>query len=132
MTAYLAKWQEDRRKWKKDLKDRVKRTQSEQPVPFDAHQNFEEYQKVFLEGKFDYSKQAFLGPRHDSSEISDLVGFCIVTPFVTECGHRIMVNRGIVHEKLIGNSQLINKPEGTCKFVGLARLKNESVFCVGI
>ncbi|XP_065651599.1 surfeit locus protein 1 [Hydra vulgaris] len=117
ITAFcLGTWQIKRLAWKKELiREMEARTTSEAiPLPSDilSPRKIEEmeYRRVIVRGKFDHTKEVFLGPRsknvsnsfNNSSLISSRSesGYHIVTPFVLNTGERILVNRGWVPLKM--------------------------------
>ena len=113
VTAFcLGTWQVKRLAWKRELiRDLEARTSSEPvPLPSDillpGKINEMEYKRVIVRGKFDHTKEIFLGPRSknvpNSMSNGSLIssrsdsGYHVVTPFILDTGERILVNRGWV------------------------------------
>ena len=76
--------------------------------PADAHEM--EYRRVFVKGRFDHSKEMYLGPKsrvaanenQDGGLIgsSGNVGFFVITPLeISGSGQKILVNRDYVQYK---------------------------------
>ncbi|XP_057309251.1 surfeit locus protein 1-like [Hydractinia symbiolongicarpus] len=107
----LGTWQVRRLEWKKGLiKEMEAKTQKEAvPLPHDiltpTRMEEMQYRRVIVHGKFDHSKEIYVGPRSlnaDKESKGGLVsgkptsGYHVVTPFVLDSGERILVNRGWV------------------------------------
>ena len=109
----LGTWQIYRLQWKKGkIRELESRTQAEPiPLPDDILNEGKisemNYRNVLVKGHFDHTKEIYIGPRplnkagqHPGG--SGLLsgrsqsGYQIVTPFVLDNGHRILVNRGWV------------------------------------
>ncbi|KAK6629195.1 hypothetical protein RUM43_003012 [Polyplax serrata] len=108
----LGTWQVKRKIGKeeqiKKLKEVTKSDIVELPANLDDVKNME-FHPVKVKGKFDHTKEIYLGPRtlikesyRGSSLIStDIGGYCVITPFtLTDRNLTILVNRGWVPNKL--------------------------------
>jgi len=141
-TFCLGVWQYNRRQWKFDkiaeLDQKVKRSD-----PISLPENLEEcsdleYMRVKIKGKFDNSKEIFIGPRslldvHGGSSgfgvisSGDKVGWHVVTPFQIEGGPRILINRGwIPRTKMDPAQRKEGQLEGTVELIGILRHDEET------
>ena len=134
----LGTWQVQRLEWKKGLiRDLEAKTQGHIiPLPeniLDPGKIKElEYRRVFVEGKFDHTKEIFLGPRPLTKSgphtgggmmtIGSKTGFQIITPFILTSGERILINRGWVPvEKKNPKTRLDGQIDDTVQIAGLLR-----------
>ena len=109
----LGTWQIYRLQWKKGkIRELESRTQAEPvPLPDDILNEGKisemNYRNVLVKGHFDHTKEIYIGPRplNKAGQHSggggllsgrSQSGYQIVTPFVLDNGHRILVNRGWV------------------------------------
>ena len=66
-------------------------------------------------GKFDYSKEFYLGPRHeivDHRDKGEAGGYHSIVPFTLDSGQRILVDRGYVSNRTdspVGSSLTVVK-----------------------
>jgi len=135
-TFALGVWQTKRRRWKLDLMNELEGKTTLEPVslptdPADAHEM--EYRRVFVKGRFDHSKEMYLGPKsrvaanenQDGGLIgsSGNVGFFVITPLeISGSGQKILVNRGWVPKgKLNPLTRQEGQIEGTVEFLGTIR-----------
>jgi len=136
----LGVWQTERLKWKKDLIAQLDSKKAEPAVnlPYDLYRIEDlEYQKVKVQGRFDHTKEQYIGPRsliHDGVEgespgligNSEGIGWHVITPFRIEGGDRhgdvILVNRGWVHDKLLNpETRKEAQVSGTVEIEGIVR-----------
>ncbi|CAG5095717.1 Oidioi.mRNA.OKI2018_I69.XSR.g14305.t2.cds [Oikopleura dioica] len=111
LTAKLGHWQYNRRDWKEGIIKRSEERPLMEPldgIPSDFAAKREEYEfrRIRLSGKYDSeSPECIIHPRtfipakdEDFSKInvSMRTGAHVISPFVTEDGRRILVNRGFV------------------------------------
>ncbi|GFU35442.1 surfeit locus protein 1 [Nephila pilipes] len=117
-TFYLGTWQVKRRAWKLNLIEEVESKNKAPPVelPDDLEiLSTMEYQRIHLHGKFDHSKELYIGPRQpitDSDGGGGIIssrsqsGYLVITPFhVTDKNVTILVNRGWVPKHKIDPSK---------------------------
>ncbi|GFR12492.1 surfeit locus protein 1 [Trichonephila clavata] len=117
-TFCLGTWQVKRRAWKLNLIEEVK-TKNKAP-PVELPKDFEtlssmEYQRVHVRGKFEHSKELYIGPRQpitgsegDGGIFSSRPqsGYLVVTPFhITDKDMTVLVNRGWVPKNKVDPSK---------------------------
>ncbi|GAV27860.1 hypothetical protein PMKS-001328 [Pichia membranifaciens] len=118
ITFALGTWQVKRLKWKNKLVAECEDRLTYKPIPMPKNVTKEdlpnlEYRKVLVTGHFDYSREAFVGPRlHDTRR-----GYTLVCPFVQSNGAgEVLIDRGwIAAEKVIPsqrNLQHLSVPKG--------------------
>jgi surfeit locus 1 family protein len=95
---WLGTWQVHRLHWKLGLIAQVNRNLTLPPVSLDkalALGKEAQYRRVALTGRFDHSKEVF---------VYDIVGgapaWHVVTPFTTEDGRTLLIDRGVVPQEL--------------------------------
>ncbi|GIX93502.1 surfeit locus protein 1 [Caerostris darwini] len=113
-TFCLGTWQVKRRAWKLNLIEEIKNKRKAAPI--ELPENLDElasmeYQRVQVQGKFDHSKELYIGLRQlitENDEGGGLFssrpqsGYLIITPFhVTDKNITILVNRGWVPKNKI-------------------------------
>ncbi len=120
LTFCLGVWQVKRLKWKTKLIAQAEDRLSYKPIVFPNGLTDEEvekellYRKVYITGKFDYSREVYVGPRlRDGRK-----GYTVVCPFALSNGDGdILVERGWIGEsKVIPESrklQHLSCPQGT-------------------
>jgi len=138
----LGTWQVKRLEWKKGLIRDLERRTQRPPVPLPADildpgkMKELDYSPVFAEGKFDHSKEIYIGPRSltrtGPNTGGGLIGpasksgYQVITPFVLKSGERILINRGWVSRDRKDPS---TRPEGqitdTVKISGLIRVSEQ-------
>ncbi|PSN35363.1 Surfeit locus protein 1 [Blattella germanica] len=141
VTAFgLGTWQVQRRKWKKNLiADLKARTSAE---PRDLPENLSElneleYHPVRVRGKFDHSRELYMGPRTlivDGDAVSQggtftqksggQSGYLVITPFhLSDRNSTILINRGWVPAKNKDpNTRTSGQIEGEVNMIGVVRL----------
>lgn len=144
-TFCLGTWQVKRRDWKLNLIEEVK-TKNKSP-PVELPNDFEtfstmEYQRIHVRGKFDHSKELYIGPRQPITGNDEggggiissrpQTGYLVVTPFhITDKDMTILVNRGWVPKNKVDPSK---RSEGQVseeiELVGTVRLpEKRPQFC---
>lgn len=142
-TFCLGVWQYRRRLWKVDkiaeLDQKVRRAEpvSLPSEPCEVAQM--EYQRVKLTGRFDHSRELYIGPRSllDKSggttggiiSSGEKVGWHVITPFQLEgeSGQQILVNRGWVpRSRLTPDTRPAGQTSATTSIVGIIRLTEET------
>lgn len=94
----LGTWQVQRRQWKLELIDEATDRLKQKPVTsmhelhlmIDGHSEAGEGQPVQLQGHYDHRKEMLVGPRQRDGQ----TGYHVITPFYTNDGPGILVNRG--------------------------------------
>lgn len=143
-TFALGTWQVKRRKWKlhliEELESRTKQEPHQLPEDLSELEKME-YYPVRVRGRFDHSRELYLGPRslivdgdaaHQGSIMSQnakgkLGGYCIVTPFIlSDRDATILVNRGWVSSKQKNSAtRPAGQIEGEVELTGLVRLSEK-------
>lgn len=137
LTFGLGTWQIQRRQWKLELLDNLDRQMKAKPrfvEPENAKsQYFEEYQPLKFRGRYDFSRQLFMGPRSLLTDnigeikrrkfrLSGTGGYLVLTPFVLEgSNERIIVNRGWIPREQKKEFEKVNDSNETKEIVGLFR-----------
>jgi surfeit locus 1 family protein len=94
----LGTWQVHRLHWKLDLIAEVNRNLTLPPVSLDAALKMgkgAEYRRVALAGRFDHAKEAFVYGTANGAPV-----WHVITPFATQDGRVLLVDRGVVPEEL--------------------------------
>ena len=96
----LGTWQLERLQWKLALIDRVNSHMAAAPLTLDAIQSLgadeAQYRRVTLHGRFDHAHEAYVFTTDAGAAV-----YHVLTPFITEGGRILMVDRGEVpKEKL--------------------------------
>ncbi|GMM28421.1 Shy1 protein [Martiniozyma asiatica (nom. inval.)] len=117
VTFALGVWQVRRLKWKNNLIAECEDRLALKPLPLPKRVGPEdlanlEYRKVLVTGKFDYSREVYVGPRlHDGRK-----GFVVVCPFVQSNGEEVLIDRGWISEENVipssRNLQHLSCPQG--------------------
>ncbi|CAL1278704.1 unnamed protein product [Larinioides sclopetarius] len=136
-TFFLGTWQVKRRAWKLNLIEEVKTKHKAEPVelPDDLEALSEmEYQRVHVRGKFDHTKELYIGPRQQITNKDEggggiissrsQTGYLVITPFhVADKNITILVNRGwIPKNKLDPAKRLEGQIAGEVELIGAVRL----------
>lgn len=135
VTFCLGTWQVKRRTWKLNLIDEVTKKSLDPPVDLLEVDDLSkmEFRKVKMRGRFDHSKELYIGPRqllNVNNEAGSLMssqpksGNLVITPFfVTDRNMTILVNRGWVPRS---KTDPANRSEGQItdeiELVGVVRL----------
>lgn len=115
----LGMWQVQRLFWKLDLIERVEARIHAKPKPLPALVNSDdEYRRVALSGHFLNDRETLV------QAVTELGGgFWVLTPFVTDGGLTVLVNRGFVPpENRAPESRATAIVDGPTRVVGLLRL----------
>jgi surfeit locus 1 family protein len=122
----LGIWQLERRVWKLDLIDRVEHRLQAAPVAAPGpsawatlNASDDEYRRLVVSGRFLEDRETLV------QAVSDLGGgFWVMTPFLTDDGFTVLVNRGFVPpDKRDPATRLAGKPSGDHPVVrGLLRM----------
>jgi len=143
-TFGLGIWQTKRLYWKKSLIEELNRKKSAPPVELpDDLKDLEalEYQKVRVKGRFDHSREQYIGPRsfindgvegesHGLIGNPDGVGWHVITPFQVDGGEKdgeyILINRGWVQDRIQSPTKRHNAQiEGVVEINGVVRLTEQ-------
>ena len=112
----LGTWQLVRLDWKKNLIREIEEGLNAKPILY-SYGTIKDYQRVILEGNFEYSKQIYLYSLNEKSE----PGFDVLTPFILKDGNNILINRGWI-KKDLKNKDFINNFKDT-QVMGVVREK---------
>ncbi|EZA51578.1 Surfeit locus protein [Ooceraea biroi] len=135
----LGTWQVQRRKWKLDLIDTLKKRTSAEPIDLPADLDElkdKEFCQLKAKGKFLYEKEFLIGPRSlikDGEAISEkggglisgksYTGYYVITPFKLEDRDMtIMVNRGWIPRKERATFKEGNTVTDSIEIVGVLRM----------
>lgn len=121
----LGIWQLERRLWKLDLIERVEARSTAPPVAFPPPSAWTgpglaglEYRRVSASGRFRHDLETFVQAVTEYGP-----GFWVLTPFETEDGFTVLVNRGFVPpERREAAGRAAGNPNGIVHVTGLARL----------
>ncbi|KAL5254255.1 hypothetical protein ACHWQZ_G013889 [Mnemiopsis leidyi] len=123
----LGWWQIERRKAKLQLIADIESRYLLDPVQLDCSEEYLEYTPVKFTGKFDYSKEFYLGPRHeivDHRDKGEAGGYHSIVPFTLDSGQRILVDRGYVSNR---TDSPVGQIRGTVTLSGYIRLPEGAV-----
>jgi surfeit locus 1 family protein len=116
----LGTWQVQRLHWKLGLIAAVNRNLTLPPVSLDTALKLgknAEYRRVALTGRFDHGKEAYV-----YGVVEGGPAYHVVTPLTLEDGRTLLVDRGIVPEKLLDPSRRrAGQVQGTVRVVGVWR-----------
>ena len=112
----LGTWQLVRLQWKNTLINQISEGLKSSPVNYSDTIKVN-YQRVEIEGKYDFKKQIYLYSLNDKGQ----PGYDVITPFEGQSSENILVNRGWIKSNL-KNNDIINITEDN-KIQGLL-LKN--------
>ena len=90
----LGTWQLYRLQWKLDLIDQINYGLNTEPIQY-SKKILNNYQRVIVEGKFNFGKQIYLYSLNENGK----PGFDVVTPFLTSKNEYLLVNRGWIEKK---------------------------------
>ena len=99
----LGTWQLVRLQWKNTLIGQISEGLKSLPVVY-SDSILVNYQRVSLEGNYDFEKQIYLYSLNDKGQ----PGYDVITPFSSKTSENILVNRGWIKSNL-KNSSDINK-----------------------
>jgi surfeit locus 1 family protein len=112
----LGTWQLVRLQWKNTLIDQISEGLKSSPINYTEKIKVN-YQRVAIEGKYNFEKQIYLYSLNDKGQ----PGYDVITPFEGLNSENILVNRGWIKSNL-KNNDIINRTVGN-KVQGLI-LKN--------
>ena len=122
----LGTWQLERLQWKLALIARVNSHMAAAPVPLDAIHAMPpdeaQYRRVALDGQFDYAHEAYVF----TTDAGDPV-YHVLTPFITEDGRTLMVDRGEIPGDLMPPHRRI-AVEGQTRIIGVWRVPDRPGF----
>ena len=135
----LGIWQIRRKDWKSkliaDLEDKMARP----PIPLPDNLNDlvkpeNEYVRVLVKGKFDHSRELFIGPRQDHNAEKKDMGVYVVTPLkLSGRQETILVNRGHVPWRMQPHQlRQGGQVEEEVEFVGVVRVTEKKALGVGL
>ena len=91
----LGRWQIARGEYREHLQQTLAQRQHQPPVPLshipDSH-DAQRYLPVFVHGHYDAQHQFLL----DNRVVDGKVGYLVLTPFITDTGRALLVNRGFI------------------------------------
>jgi len=87
--------------WKLDLINQISEGLKSSPIQFSQNLN-KNFQKVFLTGQYDFSKQIYLYSLNEKGQ----PGFDVITPFVTLKKENVLINRGWITKELKKNPKI--------------------------
>ncbi|HVZ02573.1 MAG TPA: SURF1 family protein [Dongiaceae bacterium] len=124
----LSVWQVQRLHWKEGLiAERVDRTTAA-PIdlpPAGTDLTNLEFHRVVLTGSYDHAHEFYLAARSQNGN----VGYWIVTPFKTDAGQTVLVNRGWVPvERKYPDARKEGQIAGDTRLDGIIRLPQVKVF----
>ena len=94
-------WQLYRLQWKQDLISQISLGLKSSPIKYSRSKN-KNYQRVFLEGKYNFKNQIYLYSLNDKGK----PGFDVITPFETYEGDNILINRGWINKEMKYNLKI--------------------------
>ena len=112
----LGTWQLYRLQWKQDLINQISEGLKSTPIQY-SKDIIVNYQRVSLEGKYDFKNQIYLYSLNEKGQ----PGFDVITPFETKDKENVLVNRGWIKKELKKNLK-VNL--SSSKIKGLLREKN--------
>ncbi|XP_070706805.1 surfeit locus protein 1 [Pempheris klunzingeri] len=134
----LGTWQVNRRRWKLQLIDELRRLTTAEPIPLpvDPHElKSLEYRRVRVRGRYDHSQELYILPRspvdpekeaREAGRLSSSgeTGANVVTPLhCADLGITILVNRGYVpRQKIRPETRMKGQVEDEVEVVGVVRL----------
>jgi len=113
----LGTWQLYRLQWKQDLISQISEGLKSTPIQYSQNITTN-YQRVYLEGKYDFKNQIYLYSLNEKGQ----PGFDVITPFKTKEKENVLVNRGWI-KKEFKNALEINSSSST--ITGLLREKGK-------
>ncbi len=121
LLIWLGTWQLQRLHWKLGLIAQVNRNLTLPPVSLDqvlALGKDAQYRRVALTGRFDHSKESFIYGIANGAP-----AWHVVTPFTTQGGRTLLIDRGVVPEQLRDpGKRRAGQVEGVQHLVGVWRV----------
>ena len=90
----LGTWQLYRLQWKLNLIEEINLGLKSKPISYSINIK-KNFQRIKVEGKFDYNKQIYLYSLNDNGK----PGFDVITPLITSKNEHLLVNRGWIEKK---------------------------------
>ena len=112
----LGTWQLYRLQWKQDLINQISEGLKSTPAQYSQNITVN-YQRVSLEGKYDFKNQIYLYSLNEKGQ----PGFDVITPFETKDKENVLVNRGWIKKELKKNLKINSS---SSKIKGLLREKS--------
>ena len=110
----LGTWQLYRLQWKQNLINQISDGLKSTPIRYSKSIK-KNYQRVFLKGTYNFSKQIYLYSLNEKGQ----PGFDVITPFKTLTNENILVNRGWINKELKNKSTINLKKDN--KIQGLLK-----------
>jgi surfeit locus 1 family protein len=115
----LGTWQLYRLQWKQDLISQISEGLKSSPIQYS--QNIKKhYQRVTLEGKYDFENQIYLYSLNEKGQ----PGFDVLTPFETINKDNILINRGWVKKELKNDPEINYSTKNITGMLRKANRKN--------
>lgn len=119
----LGVWQLERLQWKLALIARVNSHMAAPPVSLDKVLAMDaaqaRYRRVTVHGRFDHAREAYVFGQDAHGEPA----YHVLTPFVTDAGRRVMVDRGVVpKDRLNPSTRAGANQSGEVQLTGVWRL----------
>jgi surfeit locus 1 family protein len=99
----LGTWQLVRLQWKNTLIDQISEGLKSSPISYSNKVKIN-YQRVEIEGKYNFGKQIYLYSLNDKGQ----PGYDVITPFESLTAENVLVNRGWIKSNL-KNNDIINR-----------------------
>ena len=87
--------------WKQDLITQIREGLKSSPIKY-SHNIKKNYQRVVLEGKYDFKNQIYLYSLNNKGQ----PGFDVITPFETIYKENVLVNRGWIRKEYKSNPNI--------------------------
>ena len=97
----LGTWQLYRLQWKQDLISQIDQGLKSTPIKY-SNKIINDYQRVVLEGKYDFKNQIYLYSLNSKGQ----PGFDVITPFQTIDNENILINRGWINKEMKNNPEI--------------------------
>ncbi|MFC4313662.1 SURF1 family protein [Steroidobacter flavus] len=123
----LGVWQVHRLAWKRDLIERVEQRVHAEPVAAPGREQWpnvnranSEYLRVAVNGRYQNDKETLVQAVTERGG-----GFWVLTPFVTDAGYTVLINRGFVPLQRDPGTRAQGQIEGETRVTGLLRLTEQ-------
>ena len=115
----LGTWQLYRLQWKQDLINQIREGLKSSPIKY-SHNIKKNYQRVVLEGKYDFKNQIYLYSLNNKGQ----PGFDVITPFETIYKENVLVNRGWIKKQFKNNPDINSLSKNIIGMLRVANRKN--------
>ena len=115
----LGTWQLYRLQWKQDLINQIREGLKSSPIKY-SHNIKKNYQRVVLEGKYDFKNQIYLYSLNNKGQ----PGFDVITPFETSYKENVLVNRGWIKKQFRNNPDINSLSKNIIGMLRVANRKN--------